>query len=90
MKTKAKRHISNERKKYQLTEEDTIPSTNNLSAGFLQIVIQHVCVRVQRAMEFIEKKELIPEDKRTLVLITLFILLIFLVLFHYWHVFSFD
>ena len=30
-------------------------------------VTRHICIRTERAMEFIIKKELIPEENRTLV-----------------------
>ncbi|XP_058807499.1 tRNA N6-adenosine threonylcarbamoyltransferase, mitochondrial [Phymastichus coffea] len=67
LKSAAKRFISIERAKHNLTEDELIPSMNNLCAGFLQIIIRHICIRTERAMEFIEKRELISKNKKTLI-----------------------
>lgn len=63
----AMRHIIAEEEKYNIRGPDIIPSVNNLCATFLLSCAKHICIRTERAMEFLDKKELIPEDKKTLV-----------------------
>ncbi|KAJ8687546.1 hypothetical protein QAD02_023340 [Eretmocerus hayati] len=67
LKTKAVRHIEQQERLYGIQEGTIIPNYANLCAGFLMAVTKHLCLRLQRAMWFIERRELIPEDKRTLV-----------------------
>ncbi len=67
VKTKAERHIKNQEVKYHITGTDLIPDYNNLCGAFLLSITKHLCCRLQRSMEFIHRKDLIPEDKRTLV-----------------------
>lgn len=44
-----------------------IPDVNNLCAGFQLVMTRHICHRVQRAMEFVERNDLIPAEKKSLV-----------------------
>ncbi|KAL7299319.1 hypothetical protein TKK_0007898 [Trichogramma kaykai] len=67
LKTKAQKHILQQERDFNVMGADIIPDVNNLCAGFLMAYFRHMCMRVQRAMEFIEKNELIPEEQRTLV-----------------------
>lgn len=67
IKTKAMRHIISQEEKYHVSGADIIPDYNNLCAGFLMAITRHLCNRTQRSMEFINRKDLIPEEKRTLV-----------------------
>lgn len=68
IKTKAERHIKLQEQKYQITGTDLIPDYNNLCASFLLGITKHLCSRTQRSMEFIDRRNLIPKDKRTLVI----------------------
>jgi len=61
------RHIWKEEKTKDLPPDAVIPGVNNLCAGFLLVVTRHLCHRVQRAMEYVARKNLIPLDKQTLV-----------------------
>lgn len=44
-----------------------IPGMHNLCASFLFVVTRHLCQRVQRGMEYVRRKEIIPPDKQVLV-----------------------
>lgn len=45
-----------------------IPDVFNLCAGFQLVVTRHLCQRVQRAMLYVSRKNIIPEDRQTLVI----------------------
>lgn len=53
-----------------LAPDEVIPTVNNLCAGFLLTITRHLCHRIQRAMEFIERRNLIPPERRVLVRLT--------------------
>ncbi|XP_015174945.1 PREDICTED: probable tRNA N6-adenosine threonylcarbamoyltransferase, mitochondrial [Polistes dominula] len=61
------KHITDQEKKYNITADMLIPDIYNLSASFQFAITKHLCKKTQIAMEFIDKINLIPEDKRTLV-----------------------
>lgn len=71
----AMRRISSHEEKYNVRGPDIIPDVNNLCASFFLITARHLCVRTERAMEFLDKKELIPQDTKTLVCIKIYSLL---------------
>jgi tRNA A37 threonylcarbamoyltransferase TsaD len=50
-----------------LNEGDIIPGVEDLCASFQLCIARHLCHRLQRAMEFSEKKGLIPEDAKSFV-----------------------
>ena len=54
-------------KKFNIIGDKIIPDIYNLCAGFQLAVTKHLCQRTQRAMEFIEKNNLFPQQQRTLV-----------------------
>lgn len=47
--------------------DEVIPDIYNLCAGFQLTLTKHLCHRVQRAMEYVEIKGMIPENRRTLI-----------------------
>lgn len=61
------RHILNEEKTKDLPPDAVIPGVNNLCAGFLLVATRHLCHRLQRGMEYVARKNLIPPDNQTLV-----------------------
>lgn len=46
---------------------DLLPNYKDICASFQYAVAAHLCTRLRRAMEFIEKRELLPDDNRILV-----------------------
>ncbi|OXU29582.1 hypothetical protein TSAR_009066 [Trichomalopsis sarcophagae] len=67
LKNIARRHIMDQEETHNIKLDAIIPDVNNLCAGFLMAMTRHLCHRAQRAMEFVLKKELFPEDNRTFV-----------------------
>ncbi|XP_014203956.1 probable tRNA N6-adenosine threonylcarbamoyltransferase, mitochondrial [Copidosoma floridanum] len=67
VKNKARMHIISEEKKHHIQGDEILPSINNICAGFLLTVTKHLCLRTERAMEFLRKQELLPENNKTLV-----------------------
>lgn len=68
MKNAALRHIVRLEKIYNVTGDELVPGVYNLAAGFQAAMTRHLCHRTQRAMEFAERKNLIPNDSnKTLV-----------------------
>ncbi|KAG5891072.1 hypothetical protein JTB14_005708 [Gonioctena quinquepunctata] len=66
MKNQLQLQLIEEEKEKNITADGIIPGVYNLCAGFQIVVTRHICHRVQRAMEYAEKKGLIPADKKTL------------------------
>ncbi|XP_066601359.1 tRNA N6-adenosine threonylcarbamoyltransferase, mitochondrial [Prorops nasuta] len=64
----ATRFILREEKAYNIEGDKVIPSVYNLCASFQLAVALHLCHRTQRAMQFLDENELIPKDKRALVI----------------------
>ncbi|XP_044751177.1 probable tRNA N6-adenosine threonylcarbamoyltransferase, mitochondrial isoform X2 [Coccinella septempunctata] len=62
------RMIEKEEKIYGVAPDEVIPTVYNMCAGFLLTITRHICHRVQRAMEFIQIKNLIPPERRVLVM----------------------
>ncbi|CAG9768547.1 unnamed protein product [Ceutorhynchus assimilis] len=61
------RYIIKEEIFKDLAPDEVIPDVNNLCAGFLLVITRHLCHRLQRAIEYAARKQLIPTDKQTLV-----------------------
>ncbi|XP_050302013.1 tRNA N6-adenosine threonylcarbamoyltransferase, mitochondrial [Anthonomus grandis grandis] len=61
------RHIMLQEKLHDVAPDAVIPDVNNLCASFLLVITRHLCHRLQRGIEYVERKELIPPDRRTLV-----------------------
>lgn len=81
MKNTTIRHVQSEEEKHALAPDTVIPDINNLCAAFQLNIARHLCHRVQRAMEFVQLKEIIPENKKTLVKFKKNFLLFFLLQF---------
>ncbi|XP_066143306.1 tRNA N6-adenosine threonylcarbamoyltransferase, mitochondrial isoform X2 [Euwallacea fornicatus] len=60
-------HILREEKAKALASDEVIPDINNLCAALLLVVTRHLCHRIQRAMEYVALKHLIPPDNQVLV-----------------------
>ncbi|XP_022902263.2 tRNA N6-adenosine threonylcarbamoyltransferase, mitochondrial [Onthophagus taurus] len=65
-KTQVLRAIQREEKQYGVPPDGIIPHAYDLSASFLLIVTRHLCQRVQRGMEYLNRKDMMGE-KKTLV-----------------------
>jgi N6-L-threonylcarbamoyladenine synthase len=61
------KHIEKEEKTHNVTLDEIIPSVNNLCAGLIIAMIKHLCLRIERAMHFVEVEELIHENNKILV-----------------------
>ncbi|XP_056648288.1 tRNA N6-adenosine threonylcarbamoyltransferase, mitochondrial [Diorhabda sublineata] len=59
--------LQKEEKQKDVPADGVIPGVYNICAGFQLVVTRHICHRVQRAMEYVFRKNLIPPDKQTLV-----------------------
>lgn len=57
-----------EEQKYGITASEVLPNVADLCASFQFMVVHHLAKRVQRALLFCELKNLLPVDRRTLVL----------------------
>merc|ERR1712227_722692 len=64
---KAKRYIEEEEEKHGIVADEIIPMYGDMCASFLYHMRKHVCQRVQRALEYIDRNQIIPGDKKTLV-----------------------
>ncbi|CAG9863910.1 unnamed protein product [Phyllotreta striolata] len=60
-------HLQREEILHDVPADRVIPGVYNLCAGFQIVVTRHICHRVQRAMEYAARKNLVPPDKQTLV-----------------------
>nr|CAH7768206.1 unnamed protein product [Callosobruchus chinensis] len=67
LKNQLQRHLVDEERQEDVPADGVIPGVNNLCAGFQLAITRHLCHRLQRAMEYVQRKNLIPPDKRTLV-----------------------
>ncbi|XP_044729195.1 probable tRNA N6-adenosine threonylcarbamoyltransferase, mitochondrial [Chrysoperla carnea] len=67
LKNTALRYIKKQEKIHDLAPDVIIPDINNLCAGFQLAITRHLCHRVQRSMQYLNMKQLIPKDKQTLV-----------------------
>ncbi|XP_043504287.1 probable tRNA N6-adenosine threonylcarbamoyltransferase, mitochondrial isoform X3 [Polistes fuscatus] len=65
--SKCMKHITDQEKKYDITADMLIPDIYNLCASFQFAITKHLCKKTQIGIEFLDKINLIPEDKRTLV-----------------------
>ncbi|KAK7793402.1 hypothetical protein R5R35_014308 [Gryllus longicercus] len=67
LKNKARRHIIDQEENFGVGEDGIIPGVHDVCASFLLAVAKHLCRRVERAMEYIELKCLLPPSNRVLV-----------------------
>ncbi|XP_054257754.1 tRNA N6-adenosine threonylcarbamoyltransferase, mitochondrial-like isoform X2 [Macrosteles quadrilineatus] len=70
LKNALKRVIDAEEKKYDIIGGQTLPQPvlYDICASLQHCVATHICHRVQRALQYIALRKLIPEDRRTLVI----------------------
>ena len=67
LKTAASTYIFECEKKAGIIGDKVIPNVYNLCASYQLAITRHLCQRTQRAMEFIIRHQLLPENNRTLV-----------------------
>lgn len=60
-------HILKSEKKHELKGDEIIPDVYNLCASIQYAITKHICTRVERAIEFINRTQILPETNRTLV-----------------------
>lgn len=65
-------HITRQEKKFNIDADTIIPDVYDLCAALQIAIVKHICLRTQRAMEFISNLNLIQKDKRTLVCLNLY------------------
>lgn len=58
-------------KNFDVTDSMIIPDVFNFCAALQMSFVKHICLRTQRAMEFINNMNLISQEKRTLVCLQL-------------------
>lgn len=51
----------------ELKGDEIIPEVFDLCASIQYAITKHICTRVQRAIEFINRTQLLPDTNRTLV-----------------------
>ncbi|XP_033211176.1 probable tRNA N6-adenosine threonylcarbamoyltransferase, mitochondrial isoform X2 [Belonocnema kinseyi] len=68
LKTTALNYILECERKSSIIGDKVIPNIYNLCASYQLAITRHICQRTQRAMEFINRHELLPNDHRTLVI----------------------
>lgn len=68
IKTKMFQHVARLEEIHKIKGIEVLPCINNLSAGFLMACARHLCNRTLRAMEYIDRNELLPKDNRNLVI----------------------
>ncbi|XP_033211177.1 probable tRNA N6-adenosine threonylcarbamoyltransferase, mitochondrial isoform X3 [Belonocnema kinseyi] len=66
LKTTALNYILECERKSSIIGDKVIPNIYNLCASYQLAITRHICQRTQRAMEFINRHELLPNDHRTL------------------------
>lgn len=69
------KHIDKENN-FDTVDSMAIPEVYNFCAALQMALIKHICLRTQRAMEYINNTNLISQEKRTLVCLRLCSLLI--------------
>lgn len=65
---KSLKHINKQERELNIDGSMIIPDVYNLCAALQTCLVKHICLRTQRAIEFIDKLNLISHEKRTLVL----------------------
>lgn len=76
------KYIANQEQELQIDASKIIPDAYNLCASLQWCIAKHICHRTQRAMQFIDEMNLIPQEKRTLVRLSLFSLIVNLATLH--------
>jgi len=61
------KYIDRQEKEFNINGNALIPDVYNLCAAVQLALIKHICLRTQRAMEFISNTNVISQERRTLV-----------------------
>ncbi|PSN33976.1 putative tRNA N6-adenosine threonylcarbamoyltransferase [Blattella germanica] len=67
LKNKLRKHIITQEEIHGVEGDELIPDVFNLCADFQMAITRHICQRLQRGMEFIALRNLLPEESKTLV-----------------------
>ncbi|XP_013178192.1 PREDICTED: probable tRNA N6-adenosine threonylcarbamoyltransferase, mitochondrial [Papilio xuthus] len=67
LKTSVLLHLHRKEKEHQITADKLIPEVNDLCAAMLMATSRHLVHRTQRAMEFCQQNNLIPDSKKQLI-----------------------
>ncbi|XP_069690667.1 tRNA N6-adenosine threonylcarbamoyltransferase, mitochondrial isoform X2 [Periplaneta americana] len=67
LKNTLRKHILKQEKLHDVEADELIPSVFDLCASFQFAITRHLCQRLQRGMEFVTLRNLLPHDKKTLV-----------------------
>lgn len=67
---------------FNVADNSTIPEVYNFCAALQMSLVKHICHRTQRAMEFINNMNLIPQENRILVCLRQYSLNFLLSLFY--------
>nr|CAD7589593.1 unnamed protein product [Timema genevievae] len=67
LKNKARQHILRQEHEHGVEGDGIIPGVYDLCASVQWGITSHLCQRLQRAMEFISMRDMLPLDRRTLV-----------------------
>ncbi|XP_060835574.1 tRNA N6-adenosine threonylcarbamoyltransferase, mitochondrial [Rhopalosiphum padi] len=67
LKNAIRSQILKSEKMHDLKGDEIIPEVFDLCASIQYAVTKHICTRVQRAIEFIDRTQLLPDTNRTLV-----------------------
>uniref|UniRef100_A0A1B6DRA7 N(6)-L-threonylcarbamoyladenine synthase n=2 Tax=Clastoptera arizonana TaxID=38151 RepID=A0A1B6DRA7_9HEMI len=68
IKNQINRLIIHEEEKYNVQGGKILPNVYNICASFQLCVTKHICHRVQRAIEFVKLKQLIPKTNQIMVM----------------------
>nr|XP_012223346.1 PREDICTED: probable tRNA N6-adenosine threonylcarbamoyltransferase, mitochondrial isoform X2 [Linepithema humile] len=68
LRSKSLKYINKQEKELNIDGSTIIPDVYNLCAAVQTCLVKHICLRTQRAIEFIDKLNLISREKRTLVI----------------------
>uniref|UniRef100_A0A0A9Z2B8 N(6)-L-threonylcarbamoyladenine synthase n=1 Tax=Lygus hesperus TaxID=30085 RepID=A0A0A9Z2B8_LYGHE len=67
IKNSARSFIIQEEEKHGIEGDEVLPNVNDLCASVQLAITKHLCRRVGRAMEFVDRNNLLPNDRKSLV-----------------------
>ncbi|CAH1993906.1 unnamed protein product [Acanthoscelides obtectus] len=67
LKNQLQRQLIREEREKDILADGVIPGIHNLCAGFQLAITRHLCHRLQRGMDYVERKNMIQSDNRILV-----------------------
>ncbi|CAH1998373.1 unnamed protein product [Acanthoscelides obtectus] len=68
LKNQLQRQLIREEREKDIPADGVIPGIHNLCAGFQLAITRHLCHRLQRGMDYVERKNMIQSDNRILVI----------------------